>query len=67
MALRAKTSRRQSDAKDAALEEAIKEETKRLNLDVPTSLHSQLKIQAAQEGTSMRELVMKALDMYLSK
>ena len=67
MALRAKVSRRNSDAKEAALDEATKEETKRLNLDVPISLHSQLKVQAAQEGRSMKELVMSALDQYLSK
>ena len=66
MALRAKSSRRKSEAKDAALEEAIKEETKRLNLDIPTSLHSQLKIQAVQEGTSMKAVVMKAINAYLS-
>lgn len=67
MALRAKVSRRNSDAKEAALDEATKEETKRLNLDVPISLHSQLKVQAAQEGRSMKELVMSALDQYLSE
>lgn len=67
MALRAKTSRRKSQAKEAALEEATKEETKRLNLDIPISLHSQLKIRAVQEGTSMKELVMKALGEYMGE
>lgn len=65
--LRAKTTRRQSEAKDRVLGEVTKEETTRLNAVVPVSLHKAVKIQAASEGRSITDLLVEALNDYLSK
>jgi len=35
--------------------------------DFPDELHRQMKIQAAVEGTSMKDLIIKAVEKYLSK
>jgi predicted HicB family RNase H-like nuclease len=65
--LRAKTTRRKSDAKDRVLDEVMREETTRLNAVVPLSLHRKIKIQAANEGRTITELVISVLNEYLSK
>lgn len=65
--LRAKTTRRKSDAKDRVLDEVMREETTRLNAVVPLSLHRKIKIQAANEGRTITELVIAVLNEYLSK
>lgn len=65
--LRAKTTRRKSDAKDRVLDEVMREETTRLNAVVPLSLHRKIKIQAANEGRTITELVIGVLNEYLSK
>lgn len=65
--LRAKTTRRQSEAKERVLDEVTKEETTRLNAVVPVSLHKAVKIQAASEGRSITDLLVEALNEYLSK
>ena len=66
MSLRAKKNRRERQEKNDALVEATKEETTRLNAEIPISLHSQVKIQATKERTSITEIVIKALNDYLS-
>jgi predicted HicB family RNase H-like nuclease len=65
--LKPKTSRRESSGKSSALEEVVKEETTRLNAIIPESLHSRVKIRAVEERSSITEIVMKALNDYLSK
>lgn len=65
--LKAKTTRRQTEAKDRVLAEVAKEETTRLNAVVPVSLHKAVKIQAANEGRSITDLLIEALNDYLSK
>ncbi|RJR40881.1 MAG: 3-hydroxyacyl-CoA dehydrogenase [Desulfobacteraceae bacterium] len=35
--------------------------------DFPDELHRQMKIQAAIDGMSMKDLIIKALEKYLSK
>lgn len=65
--LRAKTTRRKSSAKDRVLDEVMREETTRLNAVIPLSLHRKIKIQAANEGRSITELVITVLNEYLSK
>ncbi len=35
--------------------------------DFPDELHRQIKIQAAIEGVSMKDLIIKALEKYLQK
>lgn len=67
MALRAKKTRREREDKNLAMEEALKEETTRLNVDLPVSLHSQVKIRATQERSTITNIVIRALNEYLSK
>ncbi len=67
MTLRAKKSRREDQQKIEAVEEASKEETTRLNAEIPVSLHNKVKIRAIQEGkgSSITNIVIKALETYL--
>ncbi len=67
MALQAKKTRRQREEKEAAITEATKEETKRLNAEIPKSLHNRLKMFAAEQETKITDVVIKALNEYLSK
>ena len=68
MVLKAKKTRREHDLKDQAIHEASKEETTRLNAEIPVSLHNRVKIRAVQEGkgSSITSIVIKALEAYLS-
>jgi predicted HicB family RNase H-like nuclease len=65
--LRAKTTRRNTETKDRVLEEVAKEETTRLNAVVSVSLHKAVKVQAANEERSITDLLIEALNDYLSK
>ena len=67
MALKAKSTRRESESKEQAIAEVGKEETVRFNALVPTSLHRQVKVKATQEGKSMTEVVIDLLEQYLNK
>lgn len=64
-----KPSRRNSDAKQAAIDEATREETTRLNILIPKSLHRRLRLQAVQEGhgVTMTSIVIRAGEDYLAK
>ena len=50
MTLTIKPSRRSSEQKQLALEEAVREDTTRLNILIPESLHRELRLRAASEG-----------------
>lgn len=67
--LKAKTNRRQHEQRDDAIADVTKEETKRLNVDIPVSLHNQIRMQTIKEGagTTISSLTIKALNEYLSK
>lgn len=67
MALKAKKTRRDNEQKIQAIEEASKEETSRLNAEIPVSLHNKVKMRAIQEGkgSSITSIVIKALEAYL--
>ncbi|MDV2998207.1 MAG: hypothetical protein N4J56_007912 [Chroococcidiopsis sp. SAG 2025] len=67
MVLKAKTSRRDNVQKQEALEAAAQEETKRLNLEIPASLHKTMKKRAADEERSVKDMVLQAVGEYLSK
>lgn len=67
MALQAKISRRQRQEKEAALTEATKEETKRLNAEIPKTLHNKLKMFAVSRETKITDVVIEALNEYMSK
>lgn len=64
-----KSKRRYDSQKQAAVEEASKEETTRLNVEMPLSLHSRLKIQAIQEGkgVTITKIVNQAIEDYLNQ
>ena len=65
--LRAKKNRRDSSSKKAAMSEAKKEETTRLNAIVPVSFHARLKQQALVEGRTVTDIVITVLDKYLRR
>lgn len=67
MVLKAKQSRRNNDAKEQVMQDIAKEETTRLNADVPVSLHKKVKLQAVEEGRSITDIVIESLKEYLSK
>ena len=69
MTLEAKTKRRPSDARDAAVEAATKEELTRLNTLVPEGLHRDLRLQAVAEGkgTTISSIVVRACRAYLAE
>ncbi|MTJ48188.1 hypothetical protein [Dolichospermum sp. UHCC 0259] len=67
MVLKAKKTRREHELKNLAMEEAGKEETTRLNAEIPVSLHNKIKIRAVEEGkgSSITSIVIKALEAYI--
>jgi predicted HicB family RNase H-like nuclease len=65
--LKAKTTRRRSDELERALEEAGKEETVRLNANIPQSLHRQAKVKAIGEGQNLTDVVVALLREYVSR
>ena len=67
MALQAKKTRRKRQEKEEAKREATKEETKRLNAEIPKTLHNKLKVFAASRETKITDVVILALNEYMSK
>lgn len=57
----------QSRLTDESKKEIIREEVKRVSLDLPISMAIELKIKSAKENTSVREIVINAINEYLSK
>jgi predicted HicB family RNase H-like nuclease len=59
---------RQREKSEAALQEeqrAREEPTKRLNANVPESLHRAVKLEAARRGVDMKAIMVDALREYL--
>ncbi|WP_353573016.1 hypothetical protein [Candidatus Albibeggiatoa sp. nov. BB20] len=48
-------------------DEVALEKTKRLNANVPASLHAAIKMQAIREETDMQQLIIKMAQEYLGK
>lgn len=69
MILSVKEARRESPAKEAALEEAAREELVRLNATVPRSLRDRLKMQAIREGggRTVTAILTEAAETYLAR
>ena len=67
MTLQAKTTRRTSEIKEAALAEVTAEPTKRLNVEIPARLHRQVKTAAALADTTIVDIVTEALTDYLER
>ena len=55
------------DDKDELVKDAAQEDQVRLNADVPKSLRKRVQIQAAKEERNIREVVIDAMEEYLSK
>ena len=51
----------ESRLNESIKQEVIKEENMRLNFDIPKNLAISLKVKAAEEGTTMRELIIYAI------
>jgi predicted HicB family RNase H-like nuclease len=49
------------------VEEAATEDTKRLNANVPESLHRAVRMEAARRGVEMKQVMVEALTEYLPK
>lgn len=47
------------------VEKAAEEETKRLNANVPESLHQAVRMEAARRGVEMKQVMVEALTEYL--
>ena len=63
---------KEKSQKETSIESVKKIDTpaiklKRFNADIPESLHTALKIQAAKEGIKLNELATSAFNDYLSK
>ena len=59
---------RQTEASSEAQEQtekASEEPTKRLNANVPESLHRAVRMEAARRGVDMKQIMVKALTGYL--
>ena len=56
-----------SKSHQEALKEATAEPDKRLNIQVPQSLHSSIKMYAAEKGISIQELVIGAVNEAMKK
>lgn len=54
------------DDKDELVKDAAQEDQVRLNADVPKSLRKRVQIQAAKEERNIREVVIDAMEEYLS-
>ena len=67
MKLKAKVSQRDRKDRDDALKEAIREESVRLNAEIPQSLHKKIKVYAAMQEKSITNIVIDALNDYMSK
>ena len=55
------------DDKDELVEDAAQEDQVRLNADVPKSLRKRIQIQAAKEERNSRDVVIDAMEGYLSE
>lgn len=66
MSLKAKPEPRQSEALDKVVSELQKEDTQRLNVNIPKSMLLALKMKAISEGKPMTKLIIALLKGYLS-
>jgi hypothetical protein len=57
----------QSRLTNESKNEIMKEEVKRVALDLPLSMAIELKIKSAKESISVREIVINAINEYLNK
>ena len=65
--LKAKTTRSYNKAKEEALEAVKAEQTIRLNINVPQSLHRKFKLCAVEEDKDMTQILLKLIEKYIQK
>ena len=66
MTLSRRESRSGQDRTAAFVEQAAAEETAQLHCEVPASLHKRLRILAIEENTTMKDLVVSAVEQLLA-
>ena len=66
MSLHSRPHRSREGQREAFVNQAAAEETVQLHCLIPSAMHRQLRILAAQEGTTVTSLVLTALDDYLA-
>ena len=59
--------RRDNTSKAAALQEVQKEPMKRLNVNIPESMHQAFKIKCTEQHQEMGDVIREFIDTYLSK
>ena len=67
MTLHSRPGRRRGGRSDAFVEQASAEDVEQLHCQIPAGLHRQLRIRAAEEGTTMTKLVVAAIEGYLDR
>ena len=65
MTLRRRESRSGQDRTAAFVDQAAAEETAQLHCEIPASLHRRLRILAIEENTTMKDLVVSAVEQLL--
>ena len=66
MTLHSRPHRQREGQRDAFVNQAAAEETVQLHCLIPATMHRQLRILAAQEGTTVTSLVLTALEDHLA-
>ena len=66
MTLSRRRPRRQQEHTSTFVEQAAAEETAQLHCEIPASLHRRLRILAVNEDTTMKDLVVSAIEELLS-
>ena len=66
MTLSRRESRSEQNRTAAFVEQAAAEETAQLHCEIPASLHRRLRILAIEENTTMKDLVVSAVEQLLA-
>lgn len=67
MTLHSRPSRRNSEQRDAFVNQAAAADTAQLHCLIPADLHRQLRVKAALEDTNMTALVITAIENFLTE
>ena len=59
--------RKKSEQQQSAIDEAAAEPKKRLNIEIPQSLHTRMRVYAAQNNTTMQAIAEKALESVIDE
>ena len=59
--------RRNGEAENRVQQDVQREEVRQLNVAVPLTLHREMRVRAAQEDITLREMCIRAIEDYLQK